>query len=102
LISVLTKGLRFETSDYVMYFVCIFFILIRVRLSPLGTVATTGLLYQPPMIDYGDCGAVSGMKFGRGNRITRRKPAQRHFVHHKSQMTRFGLEPGPPLWEGRD
>jgi hypothetical protein len=24
---------------------------------------------------------------------------QRHFVHHKSHMTRSGLEPGPPLWE---
>jgi hypothetical protein len=23
----------------------------------------------------------------------------RHFVHHKSDMTRPGLEPGPPLWE---
>jgi hypothetical protein len=24
---------------------------------------------------------------------------QRHFVHHKSHMTRTGLEPGPPRWE---
>jgi hypothetical protein len=46
-----------------------------VRLSPLGTVATTGLLYQPQMIDDGDCGEISGMKIGRGNRGTRRKPA---------------------------
>jgi hypothetical protein len=37
-----------------------------VRLSPLGTVATTALLYQPQMID-GDCGAIGGMKIGRGN-----------------------------------
>jgi hypothetical protein len=27
---------------------------------------------------------------------------QRHFVHHKSHMTRPGLEPGPPLWETID
>jgi hypothetical protein len=27
------------------------------------------------MIDDGDCGAVGGMKIGRGNRSTRRKPA---------------------------
>jgi hypothetical protein len=47
-----------------------------VRLSPLGTAATTGLLYQPQMIDDGDCGVIGGMKFGRGNRSTRRKPAQ--------------------------
>jgi hypothetical protein len=24
---------------------------------------------------------------------------QRHFVHHKSDMTWPGLEPGPPQWE---
>jgi hypothetical protein len=46
-----------------------------VRLSPLGTAATTGLLYQPHMIDDGDCGVIGGMKFGRGNRSARRKPA---------------------------
>jgi hypothetical protein len=35
-----------------------------------------GLLYQPRMIDDGDeCGAVGGMRIGRGNESTRRKPA---------------------------
>jgi hypothetical protein len=43
--------------------------------SPLGTAATTDLLYQPQMTDDGDSGAVGGMKIGRGNRRTRRKPA---------------------------
>jgi hypothetical protein len=52
-----------------------FYILSGVRLSPLGTAATTGLLYQPQMIDDGDCGAIGGMKLGRGNRSTRRNPA---------------------------
>jgi hypothetical protein len=33
-----------------------------------------GLLYQPRMID-DECGAVSGMRIGRGNRSTRRKTA---------------------------
>jgi hypothetical protein len=51
-----------------------FFILSGVRLSPLGTAATSGLLYQPQKIDDGDCGAIGGMKIGRGNRSTRRKP----------------------------
>jgi hypothetical protein len=46
-----------------------------VRLSPLGTTATTGLLYQPQMIGDGDCGEIGGMKIGRVNRNTRRKPA---------------------------
>jgi hypothetical protein len=52
-----------------------FFLIIisGVRLSPLGTVATAGLLYQPQMIDDGECGASGGIKIGRGNRSTRRK-----------------------------
>jgi hypothetical protein len=32
------------------------------------------LLYQPRMID-DECGAVGGMRIGRGNGSTRRKPA---------------------------
>jgi hypothetical protein len=35
----------------------------------------TVLLYQPQMIGEGDCGAVGGMKIGRGNRNSRRKSA---------------------------
>jgi hypothetical protein len=27
---------------------------------------------------------------------------QRHFVHHKSHLTRPGFEPGPPRWEPSD
>jgi hypothetical protein len=46
-----------------------------VRLSPSGSVATTGLLYQTQMIDDGDCGAIGGMKIGRGNLSTQGKPA---------------------------
>jgi hypothetical protein len=34
----------------------------------------TGLLYQPRIID-DECGAVGGMRIGRGNRSTRIKPA---------------------------
>jgi hypothetical protein len=40
-----------------------------------STAATSGLLYKPQRIDEGDCGAIDGMKTGRGNRSTRRKPA---------------------------
>jgi hypothetical protein len=32
-----------------------------VGLSPLGTAATSGILYKPQMIDEGDCGAIGGM-----------------------------------------
>jgi hypothetical protein len=31
------------------------------------------------MIDEGDCGEIGGMKIGRGNRSTRRKPAPAPF-----------------------
>jgi hypothetical protein len=34
-----------------------------------------GLLYQPQMINDDECGAVGGMRIGRGNRRTRRKAA---------------------------
>jgi hypothetical protein len=50
-------------------------ILSGVRLSPLGTAATIDLLYQPRMIDDDEIGVIGGMKIGRGNRSTRRKPA---------------------------
>jgi hypothetical protein len=39
------------------------------------------------MIDDDDYGAVGGIRIGRGNRSTRIKLAQCHFVHHKSHMT---------------
>jgi hypothetical protein len=48
---------------------CSFIILLSgVRLSPLGTVATIGLLYQSQMV-------IGWMKIVRGNRSNRRKPA---------------------------
>jgi hypothetical protein len=60
-------------SENILYFIII---LSGVRLSPLGTAATTGLLCQAQMIDDDDCGSTGGIKIGRGNRITWRKPAQ--------------------------
>jgi hypothetical protein len=60
----------------VSYFIIISFIILNgVGLSPLGTAVTIGLLYQPQVIDDGDCGAIGGIKIGRGNRSTRRKSA---------------------------
>jgi hypothetical protein len=46
-----------------------------VRLSPLGTAAMFGVMHQPRMTDDGDCGAICGMKTGRGNGSTREKLA---------------------------
>jgi hypothetical protein len=51
-----------------------------------------GPLYQPRIID-DDCGAIGGMRIGRGNRSTQEKIfLQCHFVHHKSHVTWRGLE----------
>jgi hypothetical protein len=63
-----------------------FFIIIEVGLffyyyywwggtESLSTAATSGLLNKLQMIDEGDYGAIGGMKIGKGNRSTRRKPA---------------------------
>jgi hypothetical protein len=80
-----------------------FFIIISgVRLSPLDTVSTTGLLYQPEMIDNGDCGTIVGMKIGMETEVLGENLPQCHSVQHRSRMTRPGLEPGPPRWEAGD
>jgi hypothetical protein len=42
--------------------IIIIIIISGVGLSPLGTAATSGLLYKPQMIDEVDCGAIGGMK----------------------------------------
>jgi hypothetical protein len=69
-----------EEGDFAKLFAIFLFVgfflvsLGGVRLSPLGTSATVGLLYQHRMID-DDYGAVGGMRIGSGNRSTWRKPA---------------------------
>jgi hypothetical protein len=59
----------------IIIIIIVIIIIIGVRLSPLGTAAITGLLYQPQMIGDGSCETVSGMKIVRGNLSTLRKPA---------------------------
>jgi hypothetical protein len=69
------RGELLETPQDIIIIIII--IIIGVRLSPFRTAATTGLFYQPQMIDDGDRGATGGMKIGRGNRNTRKKSASK-------------------------
>jgi hypothetical protein len=69
----------------------------------LGTAATTGLLYQPRMIGEGDCEENGGMKIGKGNQSTRRKPAPAPLCPpQKTHLSRPGFEPGPPRSDASD
>jgi hypothetical protein len=60
--------------------ILVFFFLVSwggMRLSPLGTSAINWPIVPAPDDDVDDdeCGAVGGMRIGKGNRSTRRKPA---------------------------
>jgi hypothetical protein len=68
-------GTPWHYSDTWVLIVCEFSFLGWGGLSPFGTSAIAGLLYQLRMIDDGDSGAIDGMKICRGNRSTWRKPA---------------------------
>jgi hypothetical protein len=49
-----------------------------------------------------ESGAVSGMRIGRGDRSTWRKPVTVSFVHHRSLISLSGIEPGLPQREASD
>jgi hypothetical protein len=72
----------------------IIIIIIGARMSPLGTVATTGILYEPQMTDDGDCGAIHGINFGRTNRSTLRKPVAAPLYLPQNPHDHPGLNPG--------
>jgi hypothetical protein len=78
-------------------------IIIRgVRLSPLGTAATTCLLYRPQMIDGGDCGANCGMKIGRENRNTWKKRALAPLCPPQIPFDQTRTRTRAPRWEAGD
>jgi hypothetical protein len=52
------------------------------------------------MIGEDDCEESGGMKIGRGNRSTRRKPAPAPLCPPQIPLTRPGFEPGPPRDKG--
>jgi hypothetical protein len=89
------------TSRYATVLIIII-ILSGVRVSPHGTAATIGLLHQPQMTDDGDCVAISGIKIGRVNQSTRRKPAPTPLCPPQIPHDQTRARTGPPRWETSD
>jgi hypothetical protein len=80
---------RYRCSGYLTTLSVVFFLVSwgGVRLSPLGTSATNWPIVPAPD-DNNACGAIGGMRIGRGNLSTRGENLpQCHRVHHKSHMT---------------
>jgi hypothetical protein len=69
-------------------------------LDPLDTSANEWpIVVAPGDCDDEECG---GMKIGRGNRSTWRKPALAPLCSPQTPLARPGLEPGPLRWEASD
>jgi hypothetical protein len=69
------------------------------KLGPLGTLATSGLLYLPRVIVRMK-NLVEIRLVGETEILGENLP-QCHSFHHKSHLIRPGREPGPPRWEAR-
>jgi hypothetical protein len=70
-----------------------------VPLGPLGTAATDWPIVLAPG-DYD--GEFGGMKIGRRNRSTRKKPAPASLRPLQFPLYQTRVEPGPPRWEASD
>jgi hypothetical protein len=76
------------TVNWVSGLLLIFYFSHGVRMSPRGTAATVWTIVPAPDDDDDDeCGAIGGMRIGRGNEVLGENLPQCHFVYHKSYMT---------------
>jgi hypothetical protein len=57
------------------------------------------VIIPAPDDDDDECGAVRGMRIGRGTEELGENLRQYRFVHHKSHMTWLGIKSGPRRWE---
>jgi hypothetical protein len=54
------------------------------------------------MMGEGDCGAIGGMKIGKGNRSTRRKPAPASLCPPQIPLEQTRDRTRPPRWEASE
>jgi hypothetical protein len=69
-------------------------------LSPLGTSATSGLSYLAHVIVRVE--KLVEWRLAGETEVLGENLSQRHFIHHKSQLTIPGRELGPPRLEASD
>jgi hypothetical protein len=68
--------------------------------GPLRTTANSGLLYMPRVIVRLE--NLWNEDWQGKPKYSEKNLPQRHFVQHKSHLTRPEREPGPPRWEAND
>lgn len=70
------------------------------RVSPLGTPAV-GTSHGWWMTE-DECEAVSGMRIGKGNRITKSKTCPSYVPSTINPSLKPGIKRGPPSWKAGD
>jgi hypothetical protein len=70
------------------------------KLGPLGTSATSGLMYLPRVIV--SIENLMEWRLAEETEVLGENLLQRQFVHHKSHLTKPGREPGPSRCEASD